>query len=91
MLITEETNLYLVQQLIDDEESCSIMTAGQIFDMMDLEDCYDIRIDLFRIRGYSETPEECQFHGKWSDLRDPQKMWISCGGKILDKGWGREH
>lgn len=83
---------YLVKCLSDGDSWFKVMSANEIFDMMDMSDCYDIEIHIFRIGDFYEPIEPCTFHGAWSDLDDPLKMWITdCEGEILSVGYGTDH
>lgn len=81
---------YLVNELVDGEEYSKIMTPAEIFNMMDMEDCYDIKIDLWKINGYGEALTPCQFFGKWT-CGDPQRMEIRSASGIESVGYGTEH
>lgn len=74
----------------DDEEFSRVMTADEIFGMMDMSDCFPISINVRKIRGYGEAPAECSFCGKWHDIDDPLKMAIvGDGEKVV--GYGTDH
>ena len=83
-------NKFLVVGLVEDSEFSEIMTAHQIFEMMEMEDCYEIHIDIWHIRGYGEALESCSFHGKWHDHKDPLRMVI-VGDGIREVGYAEEH
>lgn len=77
----------------DDSEFAEIMDANKIFKMMDMEDCSDVRIDLWKINGRGEALTECQFLGKWvaGGHKDPQRMEIRSDAGIEAVGYGTEH
>lgn len=85
--------LYLVQTAEGDYESASIMTGAEIFRMMDMADCHpdELEVDIFRLHGIGETPEECCFRGKWTVKGDPLQMRIMCNGEVIESGWGTDH
>lgn len=83
--------IYLVQGIMEDEEFASLMTAKEIFDMMDMDDCYQVRIEIWRLDGIGSEPEKCGFCGTWHDWKDPLKMKIVCNGETLEVGWGTDH
>ena len=69
-----------------------IMTASQIFNHMDMDDCFpsDYQIDIYRLNGIGLAPSECSFHGTWHDPSDPLKMVI-VGDGIREVGYGTDH
>ena len=83
---------FLVVGDMGGEEFTKLMDAGEIFDMMDMSDCYPdgIDIDVWYIKGWGEAPVECSFLGKWHDGRDPQRMVI-VGDGVREVGYGTEH
>lgn len=98
-------NKYLVTYEIEGE-ICEpvIETAPQIFDKMDLDDCYDIHIvDLRWLKRYKNFNEmrmvasiypSCEFHGTWHNGKDPLRMEIreKFGDmEVLDVGYGSDH
>lgn len=84
---------FLVNELTEGTEWSRIMTAAEIFQLMDMEDCGDISIDIWKINGYGEALTECGFLGKWSPwLKDPQRMEIrTLDGQTIEVGYGTEH
>lgn len=84
-------NKYLVTYEVEDHIFAVIETAREIFNKMDMDDCYDIRIlgltwlkeyddpQDFRIYGYPA----CEFRGTWccrnpeTGKIDPLRMEIS--------------
>ena len=85
-------NIFLVNQLIDGEDfSARIMTADEIFDMMDMADCYNIQIRVYILRGFEDKPKLCKFRGTWHDPSDPLKMVIEYEGKEIAVGYGTDH
>lgn len=87
----ENTKKYLVNGITECGEWSKIMTAAEIFDMMDMEDCYEVHIDIWKINGYGEALTECGFLGKWMFTGDPQRMEIRSDAGIEDVGYGTEH
>ena len=85
---------YLVIRKWEDEEetSAEIMTAAEIFNYMDMDDCFPcgLCMDIYRINGLWEAPTECSFRGTWHDPSDPLKMVI-VGGGIREVGYGTDH
>lgn len=69
-----------------------IMTAREIFNYMDMDDCfpYDLTLNIWRINGIGEPLTECSFNGTWHDPSDPLKMSIT-GGGIEEIGYGTDH
>ena len=83
---------FLVNGITEGEEWSKIMTAAEIFDMMDMEDCYEVHIDIWKINGYGEALTECCFLGKWCfGPKDPQRMEIRSDDGIEEVGYGTEH
>lgn len=95
----EEKHSYLVIKKLGPDgmdekahEYAQIMSAAEIFDEMDMSDCFDIEIDVYRIRPFGKRPEHCRFLGKWHDHDSPLKMKIvSSRGRTLDTGYGTDH
>ena len=89
-----EETLYLVQGYNGAYERtfAKVMTAGEIFGMMNMADCSDelAEIELWKLNGYGEAPTECSFLGKWHDRNAPQKMCIVGGGE-RHYCYGTEH
>ena len=84
-------NQYLVVAIDDsDEEWAKVMTAPEIFRMMDMSDCYGIHIDVWKINGYGEALTECSFLNVWHDFKDPLKMCI-IGDGVKEIGYGTDH
>lgn len=75
-----------------DEDTSEIMTAAQIFDYMDMEDCFpeELFMDIWLIKGWGEAPVECSFLGTWHDPSDPLKMEIRWDGGCAI-GYGTDH
>lgn len=87
-------NQYIVTIREDNgEEFTTIMTAYQIFDRMDMDDCTGEEIiDLRIIKPYHKNNlARAEFHGTWHDPRHPLLMTITVRGKVVDSGWGTEH
>ena len=85
---------YLVIRKWEDSEetSAEIMTAAEIFNYMDMDDCFpcELYMDIYRINGIGIAPTECSFRGTWHDPSDPLKMVI-VGGGISEVGYGTDH
>lgn len=91
-------NKYLVIYEIDGELSePSIETASDIFQKMDMSDCYPVSIaSLYLIDGINFV--KCRFQGTWHNPKDPLKMQIKvvCPAtkemmEPLDVGYGTDH
>ena len=86
---------FLVVYEIDGEETePKIETDLRIFDVMDMDDCYDISIKyLYYLK---ENPFElirCIFRGSWHDGHAPLKMAIvsETDNEIISIGYGTDH
>lgn len=84
-------NKYLVISLSDGCSDARIMTATEIFKMMDMDDCYDIHIDIYRIPLFGDFPKRCTFKGTWHNPDKPLLMEICIRDVVLDRGWGMDH
>jgi hypothetical protein len=75
------------------EAFTKIMTAPEIFDRMDMDDCTGEYItDLRLIKPNNKNPlVRAEFHGTWHDLRRPLLMTITVRGKVVDSGYGTDH
>jgi len=100
-------NKYLVTYEIEDHIFAVIETAREIFNKMDMADCYNIRVIVlewlceydcpgdYKLYGYPE----CEFKGTWScrnpetNRIDPLRMEIRRvdTGEVLDVGYGTDH
>jgi len=90
----ENNELFLVQGYNSDYERAwaKVMTAPEIFQKMDMADCDPdfSGIEIWRLHGMGEAPEECSFLEKGFDRNDRQKMCIVGGGRKI-YGYGTEH
>ena len=85
------TDKFLVVATDDsDEEWAKVMSARQIFELMDMSDCYGIQIDVWKINGWGQALTECVFYGCWHDPKDPLKMRIF-GDGVDEIGYGTDH
>lgn len=84
---------FLVKYNIEDEYFVMIEAEREIFNRMDLNDCYDITICDLRIAEPSQYLRECSFHGIWHDGHDPLRMEIrdAYSGEVLAIGYGTDH
>lgn len=92
---TRKEEKYLVSGVYENDDCFSrIMSAQEIFNMMDKEDCFGVSISVWRINGCWEAPVECQFLGKWvaGGAKDPQRMEIRSYDRGIEAvGYGTEH
>ena len=91
-LVTMYTSEWIDPDECPDGTVSKIWTAREIFNYMDMDDCfpYDFEIDIWRINGIGEQLTECSFLGTWHDPSDPLKMVI-IGGGIRETGYGTDH
>lgn len=69
-----------------------IETAREIFNKMDMDDCYDIEIvKIHLLEG--DTMSECWFRGTWHNPKEPLKMKIVDlkTHEVYDVGYGTDH
>lgn len=96
MAEANKTYKYLVVKHWSDDEpedfSSALMSAAEIFNEMDMSDCFpcELELGIYRIEGIGLAPVECSFRGKWHDSKDPLKMAI-VGGGIREVGYGTDH
>ena len=85
-------NQYLVEEVIESETFFRIMKPREIFNTMDMADCYDIGVRPYLLVP-GMIPVPCVFKGTWHDGKDPLKMVIVNGitGEVLDVGYGTNH
>ena len=89
-------NMYS-EDFVDEEENpdgtvAKIMTAKEIFNYMDMSDCFpsEVIMDIWRINFVGEALSEWSFRGCWHDPSDPLKMVLFGDGmKIV--GYGTDH
>ena len=92
MFVAGKQHNYFVIYMFDEDFSPVIETGHEIFDRMDLSDCYPIEIrQLFLIDG--DQLRACKFRGTWHDGKDPLKMQIEnvITGEVYDVGYGSDH
>lgn len=82
---------FLVVGITEGEEWSKIMIADEIFQMMDMSDCYEISIDLWKINGYGEALTDCSFYGAWSNPKEPLRMEIRSENGVEAVGYGTDH
>lgn len=80
---------YLVIERCEGEHYYKIMMAMEIFSLMELDDLYDIEIDVYKLDGDEVKP--CRFRGKWHDSNEPLKMVIEEDGEVIAVGYATEH
>ena len=86
------TQQFLVQGVTEGEPFARIMSPAEIFNMMDLSDCYDIKIDLYLINKFGEELTHCKFFNTWSNPEDPLLMWIQTdAGEVINQDYGTDH
>ena len=80
---------------IDEGEGSPVIeTSNQIFNKMDMDDCYPIRVKY--LYWLKEKPFElipCEFYGTWHKFKDPLLMEIvrSDTGETVVCGHGTDH
>lgn len=81
--------IYEIEGEICDPE---VVTASQIFDKMDLSDCYDISVKRLLLADGAKLIG-CRFRGTWHNGKDPLKMQIEnvITGEVYDVGYGSDH
>ena len=87
-------NEYLV--FIEDSEGefTMIMTASEIFNRMDMDDCTGERIPaIYRLRPNTKRKlQKVYFYGAWHNWKSPLLMSIhDSKGRTLDYGYGTDH
>lgn len=84
---------YIVDMLFDQEERAVAMkSAHEIFELMDMSDCYDVDIDIWEITEFGERPEHRNFLGTWTHYHDPLRMEITDDdGNVLATGYGTDN
>lgn len=83
---------YIVHTKFEDMLGVRIMTALEIFNLMDMDDCYDIDIDIYEFTKFGEPPAHRKFLGTWHNFKDPLRMEITDDdGNVLNVGYGTDH
>ena len=92
VFVTGKRNQYLVTYCMEDEYFHKIENAWEIFDRMDMADCYDISIVRIMLLD-NENITECVFRGVWHDDVEHLKMQIEDKetGEVYDVGYGTDH
>lgn len=84
---------FAVKYEMEDDVFATIETARQIFDKMDMDDCYNIHILDIRIFDVDEFCEPCVFYGSWHNFDDPLRMEIrrKRDNEVVAIGYGTDH
>lgn len=84
---------FAVLYYIEGQWCVKIESAREIFNTMDLDDCYDISINDIRMLDEEEFCEPCEFYGSWHDPSDPLRMEIrrKRDGEVVAVGYGTDH
>lgn len=86
------SNKFFVQILFDDGTYIdTIKTWSDILSFVDMKDCHNCEIKVFRSCGYGKI-EELEVLGCWHDHDDPLKIRLvdKCGETICF-GYGTDH
>lgn len=89
---TQNYKYLVIYELDDDICDPVVSTATEIFNKMDMSDCYPIHVErILMIEGKELT--ECRFRGTWHDPNEPLKMVIENREteEIMDVGYGSDH
>lgn len=87
-----KANQYLIIYEVEGKTDPRIQTGREIFNTMDMSDCYDIEVArLWMISGKCLT--ECRFRGTWHDPKENLKMQIEniITGEVYDVGYASDH
>lgn len=98
--VSGNPNKYLVLYEMDGE-LCEpvIQTANEIFDKMDMADCYDISVHYMLGLYDKDRLPVCEFHGTWC-CKNPETGKIDSlrmeireknTGEVVDVGYGTDH
>ena len=91
---TENTysHTYLVQSRFDDDEVyTSIQTAGEIIRRIDMTDCSNEELRVYKVDIFGMI-EPLEIHGCWHDLKDPLYIKVvDANGNIIFDGHGTDH
>ena len=84
---------YCVIYSIDGEVCEPVINSDtEIFEKMDMSDCYPIEIVSIYYPRNGVVMEECVFHGTWHNPQKPLQMKITnVRGGVLDIGYGTDH
>ena len=92
VFVTGKENKYFVIYDMDGEYVPKVETGREIFNRMDMSDCYDITIvRLWLIKGDYIT--SARFLGTHHDRNENLKMEIvdTITGEVFDIGYGNDH
>lgn len=84
----------VVYELEGKETSPHITTANEIFDKMDMDDCYDVSVKyLYWLKEKPFKLIPCKFYGTWHRFKDPLLMEIvrTDTGETMSFGYGTDH
>lgn len=99
VFVTGKENKYLVIYSYDGElGEPQISTGREIFQKMEMDDCYPVSIERLILIDGKEL-RECEFHGTWcctdreTGKIDPLRMEIRrmADGILLDSGYAEDH
>jgi len=84
---------FIVKYEMEDDVLVAVETATEIFDKMDMDDCYNIYITDIRQFDVDNFCEPCEFHGTWYYWNDPLRMEIvrKKDGEVVAVGYGTDH
>ena len=88
------TDRYLVTYRIEGElVDPQIETARQIFEKIDMNDCYDISINRLYLLNKEKAPTQCYLRGCWHNPKDPLRMEIRnlVTDEVYSFGYGTDH
>ena len=88
----KKPNRYYVVYKIEDEYYPHIESAMEIFNKMDMSDCYDISVERICLINNSKLIP-CRFRNTWHDPREPLRMQIENkrNGTVYNIGYGSDH
>lgn len=85
--------MFLVKYEMEGEIYSAIEKPIQIFNKMDMADCYELYIEGIWDLDPDHYLEECVFYGTWHDPSCPLKMEIrrKKNNKFIVGGFGTDH
>lgn len=85
--------IFLTQiKIPDDPETYSeLLTANEIIGRIDMHDCYDEDLEIFRINEFGKV-ERLLWYGTWHKFDDPLLIKVvDSNDKVVFFGYGTDH
>lgn len=87
----ENEKFLVVTRYDDGTESVSTQTEYKIIDRVDMQDCSNTEIEVYRVK-FGEEPEKLTILGTWHMFDDPLYIAVvNKNGNVVFDGYGTDH